>query len=87
MVFTMAAVVIGIIALALTGLYPGFAFLLLIALIPIASKGFAKRMTGKTNNVQGRYFTPLAILNVLAILVVIWMSFVILVERVFSQIL
>ena len=87
MVFTMIAVVLGIIALALTGLYPGFAVLLLIAMIPIASKAYAKRMIGMTNDVQGGYFTPLAILNVLAILVVIWMSFVILIERVFSQIL
>jgi len=44
-------------------------------------------MIGMPNDVQGGYFTPLAILNVLAILVVIWMSFVILIERVFSNIL
>ncbi|HEY3385964.1 MAG TPA: hypothetical protein VGK46_05605 [Saprospiraceae bacterium] len=87
MVFTITAVVIGLIAVVTTGLYPGIAVLLLIALIPITSKVYANKRVSKSNNVQGHYFTPLALFNLLAILVVVWMSFVILIERVFSVIL
>ena len=44
MVLTLTAAALSIIGVAITGLYPGIIVLLLVALIPIASKFFAKRI-------------------------------------------
>lgn len=84
---TIAAAVLSIIGIAITGFYTGIIVLVLIAMIPVLSRYFAKGITQRTNNFQRRYFTTFTIINVLSILVVIWMSFVILVDRVFSKIL
>jgi hypothetical protein len=86
MVLTLTIAVLSMIGIAITGLYPGIIVLSLIALIPIASKLYAKKMISKPD-FQRQYFTPLTIVNLLSILVVLWMSFVILVDRVFSAIL
>ena len=87
MVLTMTVAALSIIGIAITGLYPGIIVLLLVALIPIASKFYAKKRIRKPNDSQRHYYTPLTIINVLSILVVLWMTFVILVDRVFSQVL
>jgi hypothetical protein len=87
MVLTLTVAVLSIIGITITGLYPGIIVLVLVALIPIASRFYAKKMTSKPDNFQRHYFTPLVIVNVLSVLVVIWMTFVILVDRVFSQVL
>ncbi|QEC66781.1 hypothetical protein FRZ67_05495 [Panacibacter ginsenosidivorans] len=83
MILTLAAAVLSIIGIAITGLYPGIIVLLLVALIPIASKVYAKKITDKSNDVQRNYYTTCTVINFLLILVVLWMSFVILVDRVF----
>ena len=83
MVLALTVAVLSIIGIAITGLYPGIIVLLLVALIPIASKFYAKKITGKSNDVQRNYFTTFTVINFLLILVVLWMSFVILVDRVF----
>ena len=87
MVLTIAAAAFSIIGIAITGLYPGIMVLFLMALIPMASKFYAKKITTKSNSFQKNYFTTLTIINLLLILIVLWMTFVILVDRVFSQVL
>ena len=87
MVLTLTVAALSIIGVAITGLYPGIIVLFLVALIPIASKFYAKKIISKSNDFQRHYFTPLTIINLLSILVVLWMTFVILVDRVFSKIL
>jgi hypothetical protein len=86
-VFTLMIAAFSIIGVTITGLYPGIIVLVLVALIPIASKLYAKKITGRSDDFQKKYFTRFTIINLLSILVVLWMTFVILVDRVFSKIL
>src|SRR2546423_9934895 len=87
MVLTLTVAVLSVIGVAITGLYPGIIVLFLVTLIPIASKFYAKKIISKSNDFQRNYYTTLTIINLLAILVVLWMTFVILVDRVFSKLL
>ena len=86
MVLILTVAALSIIGVAITGLYPAIIVLFLVALIPIASKFFAKKISSKSNDFQRNYYTTLTIINLLSIIVVIWMTFVILVDRVFSKI-
>jgi hypothetical protein len=87
MVLTLTVAALSIIGVSITGLYPGIIVLFIVALIPIASRFYSKKITSKSNNFQRNYFKTLTIINLLSILVVLWMTFVILVDRFFSQIL
>jgi ABC-type transport system involved in cytochrome bd biosynthesis fused ATPase/permease subunit len=87
MVLTLAVATLSIIGVTITGLYPGIIVLLLVALIPIASKFYAKKIISKSNDFQRNYYTTLTIINLLSIIVVLWMTFVILIDRVFGKIL
>jgi hypothetical protein len=87
MILTLGVAALSIFGVPITGLYPGIIVLCFIALIPIASKLYAKKIISKSNDFQRNYFKALTIINMLAILVVLWMTFVILVDRVFSKIL
>ena len=82
MVLTLTVAALSIIGVAVTGLYPGIIVLFLVALIPIASKFFAKKIISKSNDFQRNYYKTLTIINVLSILVVVWMTFVIVHDRV-----
>jgi uncharacterized membrane protein len=82
MVLSLTVATLSIIGIAITGLYPGIIMLLLVVLIPIASKFYAKRIIGKSNDFQRIFYTTLTIVNLLSILVVLWMTFVIVHDRV-----
>src|SRR5436189_6072848 len=69
MVLALTVAVLSIIGVAITGLYPGIIVLLLVALIPIASRFYAKKIIGKSNDFQRNYYTTLTIINLLSILV------------------
>ena len=85
MVLTLAVAVLSITGVAITGLYPGIIVLLLVAMIPIASKFYVKKITSKSNDIQRNYYTTLTIINLLSILVVLWMTFVIVHDRVLND--
>ena len=85
MVLALTVAVLSIIGIAITGFYPGIIVLLLVALIPIASKYYAKKIMGKSNDFQRNYYTTLTIINLLLILVVLWMTFVIVHDRVLND--
>ena len=87
MILTLVVTTLSVIGIIVTGPYPAILVLLLIALIPIASKQYAKRMNSKNSNAQKSKHTSLVILNILCILIVMWIAFVILVDRVFPAIL
>ena len=87
MILTLAVSVASVIGVAITGFYPGIIVLLLLTLIPIASNFYAKIVIGKSNVFQRNYYITLTIINLLTMLVVLWMTFVILVDRVFGNIL
>ena len=86
MILAVTVAVLSIIGITVTGLYPGIFVLLLVALIPIASKFYAKKLRSKSNDSQRNYYTTLTIINLLSILVVLWMTFVIVIDRVFPNI-
>ena len=85
MVLALTAAVLSIIGIAVTGLYPGIVVLLLLALIPVASRVYAKKITGRSNNFQVSYYATLTVINLLLILVVLWMAFVIVHDRVLKD--
>ena len=87
MILTITVAVASVIGVAITGLYPGIIVFLLLTLIPIASIFYAKIIIGKSNVFQRNYYITLIVTNLLTMLVVLWMTFVILVDRVFSIIL
>ncbi|MBS0031394.1 hypothetical protein ACTJJ0_23250 [Chitinophaga sp. 22321] len=82
MVLTLLVAVLSILGIAVTGLYPGFFVLLFVALIPIASRFYAKRIGSRSNDFRKRYYTTFTFINLLSILVVLWMTFVIVHDRV-----
>ncbi len=84
LVLSLTAAAFSLIGIAITGLYPGILVLLLLPVIPIASKSFAKKFRNKSNVLQRKNYRALLLINLLTILVVLWMTFVILVDRVFS---
>ena len=85
MVLALTAAVLSIIGVTITGLYPGIFVLLLVALIPIASKVYAKKIINKSNDFQRNYYTTLTIINLISIFVVLWMTFVIVHDRVLQD--
>ena len=82
MVLALTVAALSIIGVAVTGLYPGIIVLFLVALIPIGSKFYAKKIISKSNDFKRNYYTTLTIINLLSILVVLWMIFVIVHDRV-----
>src|SRR3954452_24520483 len=85
MVVTLLAAVLSIIGVAITGFYFGIAVLLLVAPIPIASRFYAKKIITKSRDFKSNYYTTFTIINLLLILVVLWMSFVIVHDRVLQD--
>ena len=86
MIITITAAALSIIGVAITGFYPGIIVLLLVAPVPIVSKFHANKIISKSNEFRRNYYIPLVIFNLLSILVVLWMTFVILIDRVFPNI-
>ena len=85
MVLSLTVAVLGIIGITMTGVYPGVIILSLITLIPIASKFYAKKITNKPIGFHKNYYKTLTILNLLSILVVLWMTFVIVHDRILQD--
>lgn len=85
MILTLTAAALSIIGIAITGFYPAIMVLLLVALIPIASKFYATKIISKSNSFQRNYYTTLTTINLLLILVVLWMTFVIVHDRVLGD--
>lgn len=82
MTLSLMASLLSIVGIAITGFYPGIIVLVLLAFISITSKFYAVKISNKSDNFQGNYFTTFTIINLLMILVVLWMSFVIVHDRV-----
>ncbi|MGK2860662.1 MAG: hypothetical protein ACSLE0_01900 [Chitinophagaceae bacterium] len=85
LILTVAAA--SVVAVSITGFYPGIIVLLLLTLIPIASKFYANEIIGKSNSFQRMYYITFTIIKPLTMLVVVWMTFVILVDSVFGNLL
>ncbi len=82
MAVTITATLLSIVSIYVAGFYPGIIVLVAVALIPIASRFYAGRIGGRSAGFQKKYFTALTIVNVLSVLVVLWMAFVIVHDRI-----
>jgi predicted permease len=85
MVLTLTVALLSIIGIAITGLYPGIIVLWLLALVPIASRLYVTKRIRNSNDNHAKYYTTLTIINLLTILVVLWMTLVILHDRVLND--
>ncbi|HSU52393.1 MAG TPA: hypothetical protein VLJ41_17420 [Segetibacter sp.] len=85
MILTVTVAMLSIIGVAITGFYPGIIVLFLIALISIASRFYSKKIISKSYDFQRNYYTTFTIINLLSILVVLWMTFVIVHDRVLQD--
>jgi len=83
---TLTAAMLSIIGMSITGFYPGIMVLCALTLIPIVSWSRAKRTAGDPSARQGRYTLVIGLVNLLVILVVLWMSFVIVHDRVLGDV-
>ena len=87
MVLTITVALLSLIGIFITGIYPGIMVLFVLTLIPISSKVYANKMiVNQSNSFQHKYFTIITVVNLVLILVVLWMTFVILIDHVFSSI-
>ena len=87
LIYTLTVAFASLIGISFTGFYPGVIVLSLLTLIPIVSRIYLKKVIDKNDGAQRKYYLALTIINLLTILIVLWMSFVILVDRVFVKIL
>jgi hypothetical protein len=85
MALSLTVAIFSIIGISFTGFYPGIIVLFFVALIPIASKFFAKKIINKTNAFKRKYYTTLTIINILSIVIVLWMTFVIVHDRILND--
>ena len=81
-VFAVIAAIFSLIGITITGFYPGIIVLFLVTLIAVASKFYGKKISNHSQDFQKNYYTIATIINVLLIVTVLWMSFVIVHDRV-----
>lgn len=82
---TITAAVLGIAGIAITGFYPAIVVFVALVLIPIASRYYAKKMSQGPHAHRRKHNTLLTLTNLLVILVVLWMAFVIVHDRVLGD--
>lgn len=82
---TFVALLLGLIGAAMSSFYPGLAILIVMALITISSRFYATRISARSNDFQRNYYTIFTIMNVLLILIALWMTFVIVHDRVLGD--
>lgn len=85
LVLTLTIAVLSIIGVVITGFYPGIIVLVSITIVPVIPRLYATKMKIRTGTVQPYYYTALTFINLLSILVVLWMAFVIVYDRVLQD--
>lgn len=83
--FTITAAVLSIAGMAITGFYPAIVVFAALVLIPVASRYYAKKMSKGPGMRRSKLNTLLIVMNLLLILVVLWMTFVIVHDRVLGD--
>jgi hypothetical protein len=84
LVLSIAAALFSLMAIVISGCYPANIVLILLPLIPLASKQYTKKISRKPSDLQRKYLIALAIINLLTILALLWMTFVIATDRVIA---
>lgn len=81
-VLAVTATILSLIGITITGFYPGIIVLLLVTLIAVASKFYDKKISNQSQDFQKNYYTIVTIINILLIVIILWMSFVIVHDRI-----
>lgn len=81
-ILAITTAILSLIGITITGFYPGIIVLFLVALITVTSKFYVKKISNHSQDFQKNYYTIVTIINVLLIVIVLWMSFVIIHDRV-----
>lgn len=84
---TITIAALSIIGTAITGFYPGIVVFLAAALVPITSCFYERKIISRSDALRKSYYTTFTIINLLIILIFVFMTFVILVDRVFPVVL
>ncbi|MBU4539188.1 MAG: hypothetical protein L6264_04960 [Weeksellaceae bacterium] len=87
MIFLILAAVFSAMGTVFTGFYPGVPVLAILALIPVLSRLYSKKIDAGSDSFRRNYYLIFTAVNLLVIMVGLWMVFVILIDRVFSRIL
>lgn len=82
LVLTLAVATFSVAGIVVTGLYPGMIVLWLLALIPVGSRLYAGKKNRESGGLRGNQYTLLAAANLLSVFIVLWMTFVIMIDRV-----
>lgn len=82
MILAFVALIIGVFGVIFSGFYPAVIVLLLLVFIPVCSRIYPKKVVSNPSGFQPGIYRALTFLNLIIILTVVWMSFVILIDRV-----
>lgn len=82
MILSFSTAILSVIGMVITGFYPGILVLVLLAIISISSKWYAIKISGRPPHFQRRYYTVSTIVNFFIIMMVLWVSFVIVRDRI-----
>lgn len=85
MIVAFTAAALSMVGSTITGFYPGMIVLLFLALIPFALRLYAKQISGRSHTYRKNYYTTCTIINLLLVVVVLWMAFVIVHDRVLQD--
>jgi hypothetical protein len=76
---SLTVAILGVIGILLTGIYPGIFVLMALAIIPIVSRLYGGKLISRS------YRSIFTVINLLVILVVLWMTFVIVHDRILKD--
>ncbi|MBX7125097.1 MAG: hypothetical protein K1X47_05355 [Cyclobacteriaceae bacterium] len=82
---TLSAATFSLMGIAVTGVYPGILVLWCLTFIPIISRIYKRRQSSHSATNEVPRFRLLTVVNALCILVVLWMGFVIVHDRVLGD--
>ena len=82
MVFNLTAAILALISFAFVGFYPAIIGLCVMAAIPVTSRIYAKSRKGSTDR---KTHFMLVFINLFSMLIVLWMSFVNLIDNVIPK--
>lgn len=85
MLLTIVTAIAGLVGIPFTGFFPAIAVLLLLTCIPVASRFYSKKIAAKSIGFQKRYYSTLTAINLLCIVVIFWMAFVIIHDRILKD--
>lgn len=85
LVLAVLAATLSLVGTIITGLYPAIGVFCVLVLVPVVSRAYIKKRITSTGSVKKVRISMLTVLNALTILIICWMSFVIVHDRVLGD--